>query len=81
VLIVKKQLMFKFKMGYLHVTALLSTLILCPMSRVQKNHITNSTTGLRNVCTFPAKTRSKVANITTRGELGVMFFLSLDYDN
>tara|TARA_R110002110_G_scaffold291980_1_gene506028 strand:- start:109 stop:264 length:156 start_codon:yes stop_codon:yes gene_type:complete len=33
--------------------------------------ITNSSTGLRNVCTFPAKTRSKVANITTRGELGV----------
>ena len=28
-------------------------------------HITNSSTGLRNVCTFPAKTRSKVANITT----------------
>jgi hypothetical protein len=35
------------------------------------NHITSSSTGLRNVCTFPAKTRSKVANITTRGELGV----------
>ena len=34
-------------------------------------HITNSSTGLRNVCTFPAKIRSKVANITTRGELGV----------
>jgi hypothetical protein len=34
--------------------------------------ITNSSTGLRNVCTFPAKTRSKVANITSRGELGVM---------
>ena len=34
-------------------------------------NITNSSTGLRNVCTFPAKTRSKVANITARGELGV----------
>jgi hypothetical protein len=34
-------------------------------------HSTSSSTGLRNVCTFPAKTRSKVANITTRGELGV----------
>jgi len=37
-----------------------------------KNHITISSIGLRNVCTFPAKTRSKVANITTRGELGVI---------
>jgi hypothetical protein len=36
-------------------------------------NITISSTGLRNVCTFPAKTRSKVANITTRGELGVSF--------
>jgi len=34
-------------------------------------NITNSSTGLRNVCTFPAKKRSKVANITSRGELGV----------
>jgi hypothetical protein len=33
--------------------------------------ITSSSTGLRNVCTFPAKTRSNVANITPRGELGV----------
>jgi len=33
--------------------------------------ITISSTGLRNVCTFPAKTRSKVANITTHGKLGV----------
>ena len=38
-----------------------------------KINITNSSTGLRNVCTFPAKTRSKVANITTRGERGVTF--------
>ena len=40
---------------------------------LNKQHITSSSTGLRNVCTFPAKTRSKVANITARGELGVMF--------
>jgi hypothetical protein len=33
--------------------------------------ITNSSTGLRNVGDFTAKIRSKVANITTRGELGV----------
>jgi hypothetical protein len=35
-------------------------------------HITNSSTGLRNLVTFPAKIRSKVANITPRGDLGVM---------
>jgi len=40
-------------------------------------NITNSSTGLRNVCTFPAKTRSKVANITSRGELGVMCQIEL----
>jgi hypothetical protein len=27
-------------------------------------YITNSSTGLRNVCSFPAKIRSKVASIT-----------------
>jgi len=37
-----------------------------------KKHLTSSSTGLCNVCTFAAKTRSKVANITPRGELGVM---------
>ena len=34
-------------------------------------HITSSSTGLRNIGTFAAKTRSKGANITTRGEMGV----------
>jgi hypothetical protein len=39
---------------------------------MNKQKLTNSSTGLRNVCTFPAKKRNKVANITTRGELGVI---------
>jgi hypothetical protein len=30
-----------------------------------KKSLTNSSTGLRNIGTFAAKTRSKVANITT----------------
>ncbi|MER2493357.1 hypothetical protein [Catenovulum sediminis] len=33
--------------------------------------LTSSSTGRRNLVTFAAKTRSKVANITPRGELGV----------
>ncbi len=35
-------------------------------------HLTNSSTELRNFVTFCAKKRTKVAKITTRGELGVM---------
>ena len=34
--------------------------------------LTSSSTGLRNIGTFAAKTRSKGANITPHGELGVM---------
>jgi len=35
-------------------------------------NITSSSTGRSNIVTFAAKTRSKAANITPRGELGVM---------
>lgn len=49
-----------------------------------QNSLTNSSTGLRNVGTFCAKKRTKVANITTRGELGVRWLGSAmnaeDYD-